>query len=130
MFPAAKRVAAAVFAASLLIQPALAQEQEQEDSQAGTPEESQEAPMESAPVDFAKYMVHSATLAAVVTAISMVEPCSVPIQFEEIVVESYETLELIVTCNSGQFEDEGSVIVRFLMLEGGVLVPQSYELAG
>lgn len=109
MFIAAKTLARLAFAATLAGTGALAAE-------------------EPAAIDFSKYMSHSATLAAVVTAMSMLEPCSEPLAFTDEVIESYETVELTITCQGGE-NGEAAIIVRFLMLENGFLAPQSFEFA-
>lgn len=76
-----------------------------------------------------RYAGSSSTLSAVVTAITMVEPCEGEIIFREEVIESYQVVELTVSCSSDQ-DASREVILRFDMLEGGKLKPASYGVGG
>lgn len=79
-------------------------------------------------VDFTKYTASSATLGAVTTAVSMVEPCEGTISFAEEIVESYGVVELTVSCTGGA--KANPVILRFDMLDGGKLRPASFATGG
>ena len=84
---------------------------------------------EAAETDLSRYAQSSATLSAVVTAISLVEPCDGEIALAEEVIESYQVVELMVSCSSDS-DDSRTVILRFDMLEGGGLRPASFGRAG
>ncbi len=83
----------------------------------------------AAEADFSRYAGSSATLSAVVTAVSLVEPCEGEITFAEEVIDSYQVVELTVSCSSDS-DTSRAVILRFDMLEGGGLRPASFGRAG
>ena len=76
-----------------------------------------------------RYAGSSSTLSAVVTAITMVEPCEGEIIFREEVIESYNVVELNVSCSSDE-DASRSVILRFDILEDGGLKPASFGVGG
>lgn len=82
----------------------------------------------AAEADFSRYAGSSATLSAVVTAVSLVEPCEGEITFAEEVIDSYQVVELTVSCSDS--DTSRAVILRFDMLEGGGLRPASFGRAG
>ena len=79
----------------------------------------------AAEADLTRYAGSSSNLSAVVTAITLVEPCDGGITLLEEVIESYQVVELIVACSSDQ-DDSRTVVLRFDMLEGGGLRPASF----
>lgn len=83
----------------------------------------------AADADLSRYAKSSANLSAVAAAVSLVEPCEGNITFQEAVIESYQVVELTVTCDSDT-DDSRTVILRFDMLEGGGLKPASFGAAG
>ncbi len=83
----------------------------------------------AAEADLLRYAGSSATLSAVVTAVSLVEPCEGDVTFAEEVIESYQVVELTVACSSDS-DTARTVILRFDMLEGGGLRPASFGRAG
>ncbi len=87
------------------------------------------AAQDTEPFDFAKYAASSATLSAIATAVSLVEPCGQPLSYTEEIIESYGVVELTVAC-IGDGDEEAAVILRFDIQENGYLIPQSFELAG
>lgn len=76
-----------------------------------------------------RYAGSSTTLSAVVTAVTMVEPCDGDITFREEVIESYQVVELTVACSSDE-DGARTIVLRFDMLEGGGLKPASFGVGG
>jgi hypothetical protein len=83
----------------------------------------------AAEADLSRYAGSSSNLSAVVTAITLVEPCEGDITLSEEVIDSYQVVELTVACSSDA-DDTRTVILRFDMLEGGGLRPASFGRAG
>lgn len=78
----------------------------------------------AADVDLSRYFKSSTALAAVASAVSILEPCEKPIQFSEKV--EAEAVTLTATCPPSD-GDAISVNVSFQMDESGTLFPDSFD---
>lgn len=83
-------------------------------------------PSWAADVDFSRYFKSSTALSAVSSAISILEPCEIPISFSE-KVES-DTVTFSATCQSSAGEAI-TVNVNFQRDESGDLFPDTFDYA-
>lgn len=74
-----------------------------------------------------KYMQSAAVVSTIATAISMVDPCSVPLEFTETIENN--KVKLFVNC-FGNEEDEATAIIEFNQFDGGLLMPGKFDFAG
>ncbi len=85
------------------------------------------APARAGPVDWTRYMSSSAAVSAIAAALSFVEKCSVPLEFDEIQQDGKRLLTL--NCN-GSDEEEAAVTIEFIDYGDGALLPGRFMYAG
>jgi len=78
-------------------------------------------------IKWQKYMTSAAVVSSIATAISMVGPCSVPVEFSETIAEG--KVQLYVNC-FGNEDEEATVIVKFNQFSDGFLSPDGFDFAG
>lgn len=79
-------------------------------------------------IDWSRYTSHSTTLSAVVSGLSMLEPCTVPITFNETI--KGDKVRLVITCPGGEDEEASAIIDFYVVPKTKILFPEKFSFAG
>lgn len=84
-------------------------------------------PAHAGEIKWSVYMQSAANVAAIASAVALVDGCSKPLKIEE-TVDKHKR-QLAFTCPGGE-DEEGTAIIEFESFGDGVLVPSKFSIAG